>query len=69
MKQFLKYLILITLFTGCANLKEVDISLTGIEMEYYPAHPYQEEPSIFGGELPKIKEGLPELMPMTKNKK
>tara|TARA_R100000008_G_scaffold86087_1_gene77841 strand:+ start:640 stop:843 length:204 start_codon:yes stop_codon:yes gene_type:complete len=65
-KQFLKYLILITLFTGCANLKEVDISLTGIEMEYYPAHPSQEEPSIFGGALPKVGDTLPELMPMTK---
>lgn len=66
MKQFLKYLILVTLFTGCANLKEVDISLTGIEMEYYPAHPSQEEPSIFGGPLPKIGDALPALMPMTK---
>jgi len=65
-KQFLKYLILITLFTGCANLKEVDISLTGIEMEYYPAHPSQEEPSIFGGPLPKAGDALPKLMPMTK---
>ncbi len=67
MKEFLKYLILITLFTaGCANLKEVDISLTGIEMEYYPAHPSQEDPSIFGGPLPKAGETLPKLMPMTK---
>ena len=66
MKQFLKYLILITLFTGCANLKEGDISLTGIEMEYYPAHPSQEEPSIFGGPLPKAGDSLPKLMPMTK---
>ena len=66
MKQFLKYLILITLFTGCANLKEVDISLTGIEMEYYPAHPTQEEPSIFGGPLLKVGDTLPKLMPMTK---
>ena len=69
MKQFLKYLVLIILLTGCANLKEVDISLTGIEMEYYPAHPSQEEPSIFGGPLPKVGDTLPKLMPMTKNKK
>tara|TARA_R100001015_G_C4503227_1_gene77131 strand:+ start:178 stop:345 length:168 start_codon:yes stop_codon:yes gene_type:complete len=54
------------MFTGCANLKEVDISLTGIEMEYYPAHPSQEDPSIFGGPLPKVGDTLPKLMPMTK---
>ena len=54
------------MFTGCANLKEVDISLTGIEMEYYPAHPSQEEPRNFGGPIPKAGETLPKLMPMTK---
>ena len=51
--------------TGCANLKEVDVSLTGIELEYYPAHPYQEEPSIFEG----FDTHLPKLMPMNKDKK
>jgi len=64
-KKFLKYFILMVFLTGCANLKEVDVSLTGIELEYYPAHPYQEEPSIFEG----FDTHLPKLMPMNKDKK
>ena len=29
------------------NIKEVDFGITGLEMEFYPSHPSQEEKSIF----------------------
>ena len=35
---------------GCGsvrNIKEVDFGITGLEMEFYPNHPSQEEKSIF----------------------
>ena len=62
MKVFLKYLILIILLSGCANLKEVDISLTGIELEYYEAPQPQQNESV--APLPT----WPQLMPMNKSK-
>jgi len=37
--------------SGCVslrNIKEVDFGITGLEMEFYPSHPSQEEKSIFG---------------------
>ena len=37
--------------SGCGslrNIKEVDFGITGLEMEFYPSHPFQEEPGIFG---------------------
>ena len=58
MKEFFKYLILIILLTGCANLKEVDVSLTGIELEYYEPPVPQPEKNV----APLT--SWPKLMPM-----
>ena len=36
---------------GCKslpNVKELDFSITGLELEFYPSHPDQEKPGFFG---------------------
>tara|TARA_R100001594_G_scaffold21024_5_gene40681 strand:+ start:506 stop:733 length:228 start_codon:yes stop_codon:yes gene_type:complete len=53
---------------GCKNLKEIDISLTGFEAEYYPAHPDQESGGFFGAVtnvVHAMPASYPQLMPMT----
>ena len=52
---------------GCANLKEVDIGITGFEAEYYPAHPDQERGGVFGAATSSVRAvpvSYPQLMPM-----
>lgn len=53
---------------GCANLKEIDIGITGFEAEYYPAHPEQERGGFFGAATNSVRAvpvSYPQLMPMT----
>lgn len=53
---------------GCANLKEIDLSITGFEAEYYPAHPEQESGGFFGAVTNSVRAvpvSYPQLMPMT----
>ena len=53
---------------GCKNLKEIDISLTGFEAEYYPAFPEQDAGGFFGvvtNSVRAVPASYPQLMPMT----
>jgi hypothetical protein len=56
---------------GCANLKEIDIGITGFEAEYYPAHPDQESGGFFGEATNAVRAvpiSYPQLMPMSRNR-
>ena len=65
--------------SGCGsvrNVKEIDLSITGLEMEFYPEHPSQEEKSFFDFgvvtnlnhmAVPARWDG-PKLMPLNRNK-
>ena len=56
---------------GCANLKEVDIGITGFEAEYYPAHPEQERGGFFGAATNSVRAvpvSYPQLMPMSRSR-
>ena len=56
---------------GCANLKEIDIGITGFEAEYYPAHPEQERGGFFGAATNSVRAvpvSYPQLMPMSRNR-
>ena len=56
---------------GCANLKEIDLSITGFEAEYYPAHPEQERGGFFGAATNSVRAvpaSYPRLMPMSRNR-
>ena len=58
---------------GCANLKEIDIGITGFEAEYYPAHPDQESGGFFGEATNSAVRAVPasyypRLMPMSRNR-
>ncbi len=33
--------------SGCRNIRSVDADLGGLEIEYWPSHPSQEDKSIF----------------------
>lgn len=55
MKRYLLILVLASLAigigSGCksmTNVREIDLSITGLEMEFYPSHPSQEEEGWFG---------------------
>ena len=74
-----RYLLIIALaaFTilggsGCRNIKSLEADFGGLDIEYYPALPQQEEPSIFDwGQndqrvVPANFKG-PLLMPMNKS--
>ena len=53
---------------GCKNLKEIDLSITGFEAEYYPAHPEQERGGFFGAATNSVRAvpvSYPQLMPMS----
>ena len=50
------------MLTGCANLKEVDVSLTGIELEYYEPPVPQPQKNV----APLT--SWPKLMPMDDKK-
>ena len=53
---------------GCKNLKEIDLSITGFEAEYYPAHPEQDAGGFFGVTTNSVRAApasYPQLMPMT----
>ena len=65
--------------SGCGsvrNVKEIDLSITGLEMEFYPEHPSQEDTGFFGAFTNRVVPGPPivvpasyrELMPMTRDK-
>ena len=64
--------------SGCwsvRNVKEIDLSITGLEMEFYPEHPEQEEKGFFGAITNRVVPGpivVPasygELIPMTRDK-
>jgi len=57
--------------SGCKNLKEIDISLTGFEAEYYPAHPEQESGGFFGSVTNVVHAApasYPQLMPMSRSR-
>ena len=62
--------------SGCwsvRNVKEIDLSITGLEMEFYPEHPEQEEKGFFGNTaqdlvVPATWDG-PKLMPMKRTEK
>ena len=64
--------------SGCGsvrNVKEIDLSITGLEMEFYPEHPSQEDTGFFGAITNRVVPGpivVPasyrELMPMTRDK-
>ena len=50
MKRYLLILVLASLAigigSGCksmTNVREIDLSITGLEMEFYPSHPSQED--------------------------
>jgi hypothetical protein len=54
MKRFIVIILLSALLVWCGsgcgslrNVKEIDFGITGLEMEFYPSHPSQEEKSIF----------------------
>jgi hypothetical protein len=59
---------------GCKNIKSVEADFGGLEIEYFPGHPSQEEKSIFDfgvvvtnkvNAVPASWDG-PLLMPMTR---
>lgn len=59
---------------GCQNIKSLEVDFGGLDVEYFPTHPSQEEKSIFdfGSKtedlvVPANWRG-PLLMPMTRNK-
>lgn len=60
--------------SGCQNIKSFEADFGGVDIEYYPTHPSQEEKSIFdwGSKtedlvVPANWDG-PLLMPMTRDK-
>ena len=60
--------------SGCQNIKTLEIDFGGLDVEYFPTHPSQEEKSIFdfGSRtedlvVPANWDG-PLLMPMTRDK-
>ena len=60
--------------SGCQNIKSLEVDFGGLDVEYFPTHPSQEEKSIFdfGSKtedlvVPANWRG-PLLMPMTKDK-
>ncbi len=59
--------------SGCQNIKSFEADFGGVDIEYYPTHPSQEEKSIFDwGKtedlvVPANWDG-PLLMPMTRDK-
>jgi len=60
--------------SGCQNIKSFEADFGGVDIEYYPTHPSQEEKSIFdwgskteGLVVPANWDG-PLLMPMTRDK-
>ena len=73
-------LILFILLTGCtsvSNIKEIDFSITGLEMEFYPSTPEQPDITIWDrrSDIERIyrekknrqnKREYSELMPMSK---
>lgn len=61
--------------SGCQNIKTLEIDFGGLDVEYYPTHPSQEEKSIFDFSgtaqdlvVPADWDG-PLLMPMKRTKK
>ena len=69
-------LLLIWVGAGCKNIKSFEADFGGLDIEYYPSHPSQEEKSIFDfgmtttnriNVVPAGWDG-PILMPMNRNK-
>tara|TARA_Y100001963_G_scaffold83332_1_gene115470 strand:- start:104 stop:382 length:279 start_codon:yes stop_codon:yes gene_type:complete len=58
--------------SGCQNIKSMQLDFGGLDVEYFPSHPSQEEKSIFDfSEAPSgppfaMPAGYPELMPMSR---
>lgn len=56
---------------GCKNLKEIDLSITGFEAEYYPSHPSQESGGFFGAATNAVRAvpvSYPQLMPLSRDR-
>jgi len=60
--------------SGCQNIKSLEVDFGGLDVEYFPTHPSQEEKSIFDFSgtandlvVPATWDG-PKLMPMKRNK-
>jgi hypothetical protein len=57
--------------SGCKNVKEIDISLTGFEAEYYPATPEQDTGGVFGSKTntpQAVPVAYPRLMPLNRER-
>ena len=46
---------------GCTNIKTFELDFGGLDVEYFPRHPSQEEKSIF--DFSKKTDGPPVVMP------
>jgi len=54
---------------GCRNIKTLEADFGGLDIEYYPSHPSQEEPSIFDWGITTNKlRAMPVLMEMDNGK-
>jgi len=73
MKRWMIIVGLSAFVIGCQNIKTVELDFGGLDVEYYPSHPSQEEKSIFDfgtvtnriNAVPASWDG-PLLMPMTR---
>tara|TARA_R100000900_G_scaffold127679_2_gene102603 strand:- start:810 stop:1094 length:285 start_codon:yes stop_codon:yes gene_type:complete len=62
---FLLSIICILFGSGCKNIKSLEADFGGLDIEYYPTHPAQEEKSIFDWGVTTNKfRAMPALMEM-----
>ena len=52
---------------GCRNIKTLEADFGGLDIEYYPSHPEQEQPSIFNWGV-TTNRAMPVLMDMRNGK-
>ena len=62
----LVFILLVSVFVvavgaGCKNIKALELDFGGLDVEYFPSHPSQEEKSIF--DFSKKTDGPPVVMP------
>ena len=65
--------VVICVGAGCRNLKSVELDFGGLDVEYFPTHPSQEEKSIFDfsattNRVLATPAYYPKLMPMRERK-